>query len=237
MTPHTQTRQAAIALSPVQSTVQITKELNMAGYHKIDRVDYQEALIQIVEVNKPQIAIVSSELPGRRSIVEMMNKIAELSPSTRVIYVSKAMGAKEDIDIFLTKNMSAWLLSERSERTMSFAIEAAEAGQLFIDFAINQNIREQISGKQSLLTDSCSDYGHLELLTEREAEVLKLLCEGSNYKTVAKALFISESTVKTHINNIFTKLQVNDRTQAVLYALKHDLDGLMTATMTSNSRA
>ncbi len=235
MTPHTQTRQAAIALSPVQSTVQITKELNMAGYHKIDRVDYQEALIQMVEVNKPQIAIISSELPGRRSIVEMMNKIAELSPSTKVIYISKAMGNKEDIDIFLTKNMSAWLLSERSERTMSFAIEAAEAGQLFIDFAINQNIREQISGKQSLLTDSCSDYAHLELLTEREAEVLKLLCEGANYKTVAKALFISESTVKTHINNIFTKLQVNDRTQAVLYALKHDLESLMTATMSSRA--
>jgi two-component system response regulator DegU len=237
MTPHTQTRQAAIALSPVQSTVQITKELNMAGYNKIDRVDYQEALIQIVEVNKPQIAIISSELPGRRSIVEMMAKIAELSPATRVIYISKTMGNKEDIEIFLSKNMSAWLLSERSERTMSLAIESAEAGQLFIDFAISQNIREQISGKQSLLTDTCSDYGYLELLTEREGEVLKLLCEGSNYKTVSKALFISESTVKTHINNIFTKLQINDRTQAVLYALKHDLEGLLNATMASNTRA
>jgi DNA-binding NarL/FixJ family response regulator len=165
----------------------------------------------------------------------MMNKIAELSPNTRVIYISKAMGAKEDLDIFLSKNLNAWLLSERSERSMSMAIEAAEAGQLFMDFAINQSIREQISGKQSLLTDSNADYGHLELLTEREAEVLRLLCEGANYKTVAKALFISESTVKTHINNIFTKLQVNDRTQAVLYALKHDLESLMTATMSSRA--
>ena len=68
-------------------------------------------------------------------------------------------------------------------------------------------------------------------LTEREAEVLKYLCEGFNYKAVAKTLFISESTVKTHINNVFTKLQVNDRTQAVLYALKHDLEGLMKATI------
>lgn len=234
MTPHNQTREAAIALSPVQSTVQITKELNMAGYSKIDRVDYQEALIQIVEVNKPQIAIISSELPGRRSIGEILAKIAELSPNTRVIYISKSVGAKEDLDIFLSKNLHAWLLSERAERTMSFAIEAAEASQLFMDFHANQSIRDQISGKQSLLTDINADYGHLELLTEREAEVLKLLCEGANYKSVAKALFISESTVKTHINNIFTKLQVNDRTQAVLYALKHDLEGLMNATMTSS---
>ncbi len=61
--------------------------------------------------------------------------------------------------------------------------------------------------------------------------MLKYLCEGYNYKRVAQQLFISESTVKTHINNVFTKLKVNDRTQAVLYALKHDLESLMRATM------
>jgi len=232
-----QGREATIALSPVQSTVQITKELNLAGYNKIDRVDYQEALVQIVETNKPQIAIISSELPGRRSIIEVMTKIAEVSPNTRIIYIAKSIGTKEDLDIFLTKNLHAWLLSERAERTLPLAIEAAEACQLFIDFAANQSIRELISGKQSLLTDCVTDYGNLELLTEREAEVLKYLCEGANYKAVAKALFISESTVKTHINNIFTKLQVNDRTQAVLYALKHDLEGLMHAAMAAHSKS
>jgi len=75
----------------------------------------------------------------------------------------------------------------------------------------------------------------LELLTEREAEVLKYLCDGFNYKKVSQKLFISESTVKTHINNVFTKLKVNDRTQAVLYALKHDLEALMRATMTKTA--
>ena len=79
---------------------------------------------------------------------------------------------------------------------------------------------------KSVLSSNETNYGNLELLTEREAEVLKYLCDGFNYKAVAKALFISESTVKTHINNVFTKLQVNDRTQAVLYALKHDLEGI-----------
>ncbi len=50
-----------------------------------------------------------------------------------------------------------------------------------------------------------------------------LLTEGITYKGVADRLVISETTVKTHVNNIFQKLQVNDRTQAVLYALKHGL--------------
>jgi DNA-binding NarL/FixJ family response regulator len=63
----------------------------------------------------------------------------------------------------------------------------------------------------------------LNYLTSREKEVLKLLTEGMTYKTVAERLVISETTVKTHVNNIFQKLQVSDRTQAVLYALKFGL--------------
>ena len=59
----------------------------------------------------------------------------------------------------------------------------------------------------------------LNYLTNREEEVLGLLTQGITYKGVAKKLFISETTVKTHVNNIFQKLQVNDRTQAVLYAI------------------
>jgi DNA-binding NarL/FixJ family response regulator len=226
-----QTRQAIIALSPVQSTVQITKELNMAGYNRIDRVDYQEALGQAVDTLKPQIVIISSELPGRSGINEILTRIAEVSPTTRVIYIAKSIQEDMILDLFLAKNIHAWLLSERADRTLPLAIEAAEAGQLFIDFMANKAIKNLISEKQSVLVTASSNYSNLELLTEREAEVLKCLCDGLNYKAVAQKLFISESTVKTHINNVFTKLQVNDRTQAVLYALKHDLEGLMRATM------
>ena len=52
---------------------------------------------------------------------------------------------------------------------------------------------------------------------------MELLTQGITYKGVASQLFISETTVKTHVNNIFQKLQVNDRTQAVLYAINHGL--------------
>lgn len=61
----------------------------------------------------------------------------------------------------------------------------------------------------------------LSSLTIRENEVLELLTEGINYKSIAGKLIISETTVKTHVNNIFQKLQVNDRTNAVLYAISH----------------
>ncbi len=231
------TREAVIALSPVQSTVQITKELNMAGYNRIDRVDYQEALLQTVISRRPQIAIITSELPGRQDITEILATIERESPKTKIIFISKSVSEENLLEIYLAKNTSAWLLSERSDRTLSLAIEASEAGQMFMDFAISKMIKDQIADKQSMLTSSKSNYANLELLTEREAEVLKHLCDGMNYKNVAQKLFISESTVKTHINNVFTKLKVNDRTQAVLYALKHDLESLMRATMNLNTRA
>ena len=223
------TREAVIALSPVQSTVQITKELNMAGFAKIERVDFQDALVAHININKPQIIVISSELPGTKKVSELLNEVEQASPESRVILIDKEIDMETIFDIYLSKNVKAWLLSERFERTLPLAIEAAEAGQLFIDFAINQMLRMAVNEKRTALVEGDVDYGRLELLTEREAEILQYLCEGHNYKLVAKKLFISESTVKTHINNVFTKLQVNDRTQAVLYALKHDLEGLMKA--------
>ena len=231
MTSTTQTREAIIALSPVQSTVQVTKELNLAGYNKIDRVDFQEALLEQVESARPQIVIVSSELPGRKQVTEVLSKIKEISPSTKVIFITKSLEQDNILELFLATNLHGMLLSERAERTLSLAIEAAEANQLFMDISAARLLKEMISDKQALLANHGSDYGYLELLTEREAEVLKYLTEGLNYKSIANTLFISESTVKTHINNIFTKLQVNDRTQAVLYALRHDLESLMRETM------
>ena len=234
-TQNNTTREAIIALSPVQSTVQITKELNMAGYTRIDRVDYQEALIQTVQTRKPNIAIITSELPGRKTVDEIFAEIKNVSPETRVIYISKMVSEDDLLNTYIAENISAWLLSERADRTLSLAIEASEANQLFVDFAINNSLRNIIKEKQSVLTSSNANFGNLELLTEREAEVLKYLCDGLNYKKVAQQLFISESTVKTHINNVFTKLKVNDRTQAVLYALKHDLEGLMRATMNAGN--
>jgi len=229
------TREAIIALSPVQSTVQITKELNLAGYTRIERVDYQEALIQTVQTRRPSVTIITSELPGRKAIGEVFAEIKSVSPDTKIIFISKSITEDELLNIYVAENIAAWLVSERSDRTLSLAIEAAEANQLFVDYSVNNTLRNIIKEKQSLLTSSNANYGNLELLTEREAEVLKFLCEGLNYKKVAQKLFISESTVKTHINNVFTKLKVNDRTQAVLYALRHDLESLMSATMSNSN--
>ncbi|EQC70466.1 Two component transcriptional regulator VraR [Streptococcus sp. HSISB1] len=62
-----------------------------------------------------------------------------------------------------------------------------------------------------------------EDLTARERDILKLLAKGYDNQTIADELFISLKTVKTHVSNILAKLEVDDRTQAVVYAFKHHL--------------
>ena len=88
--------------------------------------------------------------------------------------------------------------------------------------------------EEKLAQQRAHSSNYLSDLTQREEEVLELLTQGVTYKGVSQQLFISETTVKTHVNNIFQKLQVNDRTQAVLYALNHGFKGKRQA-RTSNS--
>ncbi len=63
-------------------------------------------------------------------------------------------------------------------------------------------------------------------LTRREYEVITLIAEGLNNKEIAEKLFISEKTVKNHVSNIFKKINVSDRTQAAIYAFKHNIKKL-----------
>ena len=101
-----------------------------------------------------------------------------------------------------------------------YAMDEVAAGKVYLPTALTSRFFEyfQQSFKQEVAEE---EENLLTYLTAREEEVLDLLTQGNNYKTIAKQLFISETTVKTHVNNIFQKLQVNDRTQAVLYALNN----------------
>jgi DNA-binding NarL/FixJ family response regulator len=116
------------------------------------------------------------------------------------------------------------------------AIEAGAAGYQLKDIEPDElvnSIRKLLSGENSLhpkatnhlLTRiSKQDPPHkIHTLTKREKDVLVELTKGKSNKEIALSLYITEKTVKTHISNIFSKLEVSDRTQAALYAVKHNL--------------
>ncbi|MBX2860226.1 MAG: response regulator transcription factor, partial [Vampirovibrio sp.] len=104
------------------------------------------------------------------------------------------------------------------------AIEEVMADKVFLPSTLATKFFDEFHTKVSQASrPDPTKQALLNYLTSREKEVLSLLTEGITYKGIADKLVISETTVKTHVNNIFQKLQVNDRTQAVLYALKYGL--------------
>ena len=114
-----------------------------------------------------------------------------------------------------------YILKESDPDTMLRAIRAVASGESLLSPTIAQKVLQQFAalpgegppGASAL----CDD------LTEREIEVLTLIGEGHSNKEIARLLVISEKTVKNHIGNIFSKLHVCDRTQAVLYAIRKGL--------------
>jgi DNA-binding NarL/FixJ family response regulator len=110
-----------------------------------------------------------------------------------------------------------YILKDDDPDTMLRAIRAVAHGESLLGPAIAQKVMRQFSalpGKQTPLVDD---------LTPRETEVLKLIAAGLSNKEIAEALVLSEKTVKNHINNIFSKLHVYDRSQAMLFAIRQGL--------------
>ena len=110
-----------------------------------------------------------------------------------------------------------YILKDADPDTMLRAIRAVAHGESLLGSVIAQKVVRQFSalpGAQKPLFDD---------LTPRELEVLQLIAEGQCNKDIAEALVISEKTVKNHINNIFSKLHIYDRSQAMLYAIRKGL--------------
>ncbi len=110
-----------------------------------------------------------------------------------------------------------YILKDDDPETMLRAIRAVAHGESLLGPTVAQKVMRQFSAmpdEQAPLYDD---------LTPRELEVLKLIAEGRANREIAEELTISEKTVKNHINNIFSKLHINDRSQAMLYAIRKGL--------------
>ena len=136
-----------------------------------------------------------------------------------------ALSAYDDADLIfraMKTGAKSYILKTMASSVLIRAIEEVAQGRIYLPQILSCkffNHFQMLVKKQE--TESASEQNLLNSLTQREEEVLDLLTQGLTYKMVAKTLFISDTTVKTHVNNIFQKLQVNDRTGAVLYAINN----------------
>ena len=175
--------------------------------------------INLVKKHHPDIVLMDINMPEKDGL-QAIQAINKLNLSTKIVVLS---GYDDSELIYRAMKLGArgYVLKTMASVKLINAIEEVAMGKIYLPAILSTRFfeyfqafskeEEKIMGSENLLNS----------LTSREVEVLELLTEGINYKSIAGKLIISETTVKTHVNNIFQKLQVNDRTNAVLYALTH----------------
>lgn len=181
-----------------------------------------EDAIKIAKKYTPDIILMDMNMPEMDGLTTLQ-KVLHNNDDARVITLT---GYDDQDLVFRAMKLGArgYILKTMVVSQLTEAIEQVKTGKVFLPTNLATKFFDQFHVEINK-TKSAEPEGEnlLNYLTQREEEVLTLLTQGITYKGVAKTLFISETTVKTHVNNIFQKLQVNDRTQAVLYAIKHGL--------------
>lgn len=175
--------------------------------------------INLVKKYQPDLVLMDINMPEKDGL-QAIQEIEKLELGTRII----ALSGYDDADlIFRAMKIGAkgYVLKTMASAQLIYAIDEVLSGKVYLPSALSSRFFEYFQRTFKEESSRQNEENLLNYLTSREEEVLDLLTQGNNYKAIAGKLFISETTVKTHVNNIFQKLQVNDRTQAVLYALNN----------------
>ncbi len=194
-------------------------------YEVIANAGNVNVALSLIKKYQPDIVLMDMNMPDIDGITAI-SEIEKLNLKTKVI----ALTGYDDADlIFRAMKIGArgYILKTMASAQLIHALDEVRQGKIYLPNVLCSKFFEYFQNfeKNEKLNAKEDEENLLNYLTNREEEVLGLLTQGVTYKGVAKKLFISETTVKTHVNNIFQKLQVNDRTQAVLYAIKN---GFMT---------
>ncbi|CAM4489536.1 response regulator [Paenibacillus tarimensis] len=172
--------------------------------------------IRLAQAYKPDVVLMDLVMEGMDG-VETTRKLLELYPECRVIVLTSFIDDSKMYPV-LEAGAFSYLLKTSRANEIADAIRAAARGQSVLEQQVAvkmmSRFREPKKPEQKPLHED---------LTEREMEVLQLLAKGKPNQEIADDLFIGIKTVKYHITNILAKLEVDDRTQAAIYAHKHGI--------------
>lgn len=174
-----------------------------------------EESLREVETHAPDIVLMDLAMPGLDG-VEATRRLKKISPRTQVIVLTSY---HEDAHIFpaLRAGALSYLLKDVGPRELADAIRMAARGEAMLHPRVAARVVQELRGEPHAEPNAFID------LTEREFEVLGLVAEGLDNASIAERLSISEKTVKSHVSNILSKLQLADRTQAAVFAWREGI--------------
>ncbi|MBX9426011.1 MULTISPECIES: response regulator transcription factor [Streptomyces] len=162
---------------------------------------------------RPDVVLMDVKMPGTDGI-EALKRLRELANPARVLIVTSFTEQRTVVPA-LRAGASGYVYKDIDPDALAGAIRSVHAGHILL--------QPEVAGALLTQDDSPGGTGRGTTLTEREREVLGLIADGRSNREIARALVLSEKTVKTHVSNILMKLDLADRTQAALWAVRHGL--------------
>jgi NarL family two-component system response regulator LiaR len=175
--------------------------------------DGQEAVDQAQKVH-PDVVLMDLVMPGTDGL-EATRRITAMQPKARILVLTSFAG---DDKVFPAIKAGAlgYLLKDSRPEELVEAIQQVYQGESSLHPSIARKLLRE-------LAEPVAQGPSADTLTERELEVLRLIAQGHSNREISNQLTISEATVRTHVSNILSKLNLDSRTQAALYALREGL--------------
>ena len=180
-------------------------------------------VVELYRLHNPDVVLMDINMPGKNGVDATADLIAEF-PNAKVVMLSI-----HDDESYVTHSLKSgalgYMLKEMDADEIVEAIKVVAAGGSYLHPKVTRNLVAEF--RRLSEHENKGNFHQTEirrpfhLLTKRECEVLQLLTDGQSNRSIGETLYISEKTVKNHVSSILQKMNVNDRTQAVVTAIKN----------------
>ena len=189
--------------------------LEARGFEVVGEADNGESAVDVVVDLAPDVVLIDIHMP-RMSGVDAINRISVLAPLVRVLVLTISAD-QDDVADALVAGASGYLLKDASVDELAAGIEAGHEGESLISPPIAAQLIQRLRSAELYGSPNSTVE---QSLSERELEVLRLVAQGKDNAEIVRELFLSPKTVKNHISSILRKLQMGNRIEAALYAVK-----------------
>ncbi|MEU8869950.1 response regulator transcription factor [Streptomyces javensis] len=191
----------------LRTFLQVQDDIEVVG----EASDGEEGVARAEEL-RPDVVLMDVKMPGLDGI-EALRTLRDLDNPARVLVVT-SFTEKRTVVPALRAGAAGYVYKDVDPEALARAIRSVHSGHVLLQPEVALALLSQEDG---------GGQGRGGSLTEREREVLALIADGRSNREIARALVLSEKTVKTHVSNILMKLDLADRTQAALWAVRHGI--------------
>jgi len=192
----------------LRTFLEVQDDIDVVG----EAADGEEGIARAEEL-RPDIVLMDVKMPGVDGI-EALRKLRDLGNPARVLVVT-SFTEKRTVVPALRTGAAGYVYKDVDPDALASAIRSVHAGQVVLQPEVADALLSQ--------DEAGGGQGRGGSLTDREREVLGLIADGRSNREIARRLVLSEKTVKTHVSNILMKLDLADRTQAALWAVRHGI--------------